>query len=275
MTYRNQWPSMGANYVTSMVTYEQSFINKNNGVGILLINDRSSNGVYSLNGVNLYFSNQQNLNSRLNLKVGLETGYKQNFIDNDKLYFEDSFNGESFSNISSEPFLNGLKSYYLDVGMGILLFNENSYIGLSVNHLNEPNQSLLFGKSRLPMKFGLHGLLITEVNKSSYPKDKVFYIPSFSFTRQGEFTELTVNNNFKNRNLLVGVGFRLVDGYSYRDAFIVNFGVDTDTITFLYGYDFTISPIGPSNGGAHEITTIIKVNRPQPKKRVVIPPCTF
>ena len=50
MTYRNQWPSLGAQYVTSMLSYEQSIVNSRNGVGITLLNDRSENGIYSLNG---------------------------------------------------------------------------------------------------------------------------------------------------------------------------------------------------------------------------------
>lgn len=275
MTYRNQWPSLGAQYVTSMVSYEQSFLTKNNGFGLLLLNDRSANGIYSLNSINMYFSNQQRINQNLNIKFGVEFGYKQNFIDNNKLFFEDSFNGSSFTNMTNEPLMNGLRVHYFDVGTGILLFNKKGFAGFSVNHINEPNQSLVYGESFLPKKFGLHGGINIEVNRTSYVRESITYMPSFSLLRQGESTELTLNNNIKKGGFLFGAGLRLVEGYSYRDAIILNFGVDTNDLIFFYGYDFTVSPLGPNTGGAHEITTIIKINDRRPKNKITVPSCAF
>jgi len=275
MSYRNQWPSIGNTYVTSVVSYEQSLLGKNNGFGLLMMNDRSANGIYSLNSVNLYFSNQQKINNNLNVKFGLELGYKQNFIDTDKLFFEDSFNGQSFTTMTSEPLMNGLRVHYFDIGGGVILFNKKGYIGFATNHLNEPNQSLIFGESYLPMKFGLHGGLNIEVNKYAYVEEHLVYMPSFSLVRQGEFTELTVNNNIKKGKFLFGGGFRLVEGYSYRDAIIFNFGVDTGDLVFYYGYDFTVSSLGPNTGGAHEITAVIKINQRPQKNKIIVPSCVF
>jgi len=275
MSYRNQWPSIGNTYVTSMVTYEQPLINKKNGVGFMVMNDRSGNGIYSLNSINMYFSNQQKIREKLNVKVGLEFGYKQNFIDHRKLFFEDSFNGQSFTNMTNESYLSGLRVHYFNIGAGGLLFNDKGYIGLSVNHLNEPNQSLLFGESYLPMKFGLQGGLNIEKNKVSYGVKDFSYMPSFSLLRQGEFTQLTVNNNLRTNKFLIGGGFRLVQGYSYRDAIILNFGVDADKLLFFYSYDFTISPLGPNTGGAHEITTIIRIENRKHKNKIIVPSCSF
>lgn len=275
MTYRNQWPSLGSQYVTSMVTYEQSLINRNNGIGLMLMNDRSSSGIYSLNSINLYLSNQQKIKQKFNIKFGLEFSYKQNFVDNSKLYFEDSFNGQSFTTMTSEPLMNGLRVNYFDIGGGVLFFNDKGFIGTSINHLNEPNQSLIFGESYLPMKFGLHGGMNIHVRRTSYSRERLVYMPSFSLLRQGEFTQLTVNNNIKKDKLLIGGGFRIVEGYSYRDAIILNFGVDTESLIFYYGYDFTVSPLGPNTGGAHEITTIIKIDRKKNRNKIVIPSCAF
>jgi type IX secretion system PorP/SprF family membrane protein len=275
MSYRNQWPSLGSTYVTSMVSYEQSILNKRNGFGLMLMNDRSGNGIYSLNSVNMYFSNQQKIKRNLNLKIGLEFGYRQNFIDDSKLFFEDSFNGQSFTNMTNEPLLNGLRVHYFDIGAGGLLFNDRGYIGFAVNHLNEPNQSLIFGESYLPMKYGLHGGLHIEKNKNSYFRQPLTYMPSFSLLRQGEFTQLTINNNIKKDNFLFGGGFRLVEGYSYRDAIILNFGVDTGELLFFYSYDFTVSPLGPNTGGSHEITTIIKVESRRDRNKITVPSCAF
>ena len=99
MSYRNQWPALGNQFVTSFLSYEEYAPSINSGFGVTLMNDRSGNGIYSLNSISTFYSNQQKLSHKLNVKLGLELGYKQNFIDNDKLFFEDSFNGESFTTL--------------------------------------------------------------------------------------------------------------------------------------------------------------------------------
>lgn len=281
MSYRNQWPSLGSDFVTSMVTYEQSMFGQKNGFGLMLLNDRSINdpniGPLSLNSINLYFSNQQKINRKLNVKFGFELSYRQKYIDHTKLNFPDTFDESSntFTNPTSETFIYGPRVNSFDLGAGILFFGDKWFTGLAINHLNEPNESFVSGESILPMKYGLHGGVNIEINKSFYPKVKTLYMPSFSLLRQGEFTELTVNNNIKNGNFLFGVGFKLFEGYSHRNALITNFGVDTGRLVFCYAYDLTVSELGPNTGGSHEISTIIRINQKSNKKKPIVPSCTF
>lgn len=275
MTYRNQWPSLGSQYVTSFLSYEEFNSRINSGYGVTLMNDRSANGIYSINAISGFYSNQQKIGNKLNVKLGLELGYKQNFIDSDKLFFEDSFNGESFSLATSEPFMNGLRVHFFDLSSGVLLFTDKFYFGFAANHLNTPNQSLVFGDSILPAKFGVHGGGHFHKDKSTDRKKNIIYMPSFSFLQQGTATQLTVNNNVKTGNFLVGGGFRFVEGYSFRDALIFNFGVDTGELVFHYSFDLTTSQLGPNTGGSHEISTIIKIKERPRKKSYTQPPCTY
>ena len=138
-------------------------------------------------------------------------GYKQNFIDSDKLFFEDSFNGESFSLATSEPFMNGLRVHFFDLSSGVLLFTDKFYFGFAANHLNTPNQSLVFGDSILP-KFGVHGGGHFHKDNQQIGRKHNLYYPFLSYNK--ESTQLTVNNNVKTGNFLVGGGFRFVEGYS-------------------------------------------------------------
>jgi len=275
MSYRNQWPALGNQFVTSMVTYEEYFSNINSGFGVLIMNDRSGGSIYSLNSINTYYSNQQQINRKVGVKFGLELSYKQNFVDTDKLFFEDSFNGTSFTNNTSEVFFYDAKTHYFDMGTGVLLFSDKGFVGLSVNHLTEPDQTLSFGGSKLPRKYGLHGSYQFTINETRNKLKSIYYVPSFLLLRQGEFTELTLNNNIRNGKFLGGIGLRLVEGYDYRDALIFNIGVDTKDLMFFYSYDFTISSLGPISGGAHELSVLIKIKE-RPKKKVHIsPPCAF
>lgn len=275
MTYRNHWPSLGSQYVTSVVTYEQYIRDLKSGFGILMMNDRSANGIYSLNSFNTYYSNQQKLTNNLNIKFGLEFSYKQNFIDSKKLFFEDSFNGVAFTNYTNESFLNNFKVNYFDVGTGILLFNHKWFAGFSVSHINQPNQTLIYGESYLPVKYNIHGGVIIPLDKSTDRNEDVTYTPSISILRQGQFTQLTLNNNIRKGKFLFGGGLRLVEGYSYRDALLLNMGVDTGELMFFYNYDVTISQLGPTTGGAHEISVVIKINNKTSEKKITVPSCSF
>lgn len=275
MTYRNHWPSLGSTFVTSVVTYEEYFPSINSGFGLMLMNDRSAGGIYSLNTVNGFYSNQQKITPKLNIKMGMEFSYKQNFVDQDKLYYEDSFNGTTFTSMTMEPFINGEKSTYFDLGAGILFFSDKSFVGLNVSHITEPNQSLIFGDSYLPRKYNLHMSRDFIIKESRNKIHRIYYTPSVMLTRQGEFTELTVNNNIRNGKLLFGGGFRLVEGYDYRDAAILNLGVDTNNLLFFYSYDITISSLGPNTGGSHEVSVVIRIKERQKKEQFSTIPCAF
>jgi hypothetical protein len=95
--------------------------------------------------------------------------------------------------------------------------------------------------------------------------NSITYMPSFSFLKQGEFSQLTVSNNVNLGKFLFGAGFRFVEGYSYRDALIFSFGVDTGDLVFHYS----------GTGGAHEISTIIRVNNKVKNNKVSVPSCSF
>jgi hypothetical protein len=52
-------------------------------------------------------------------------------------------------------------------------------------------------------------------------------------------------------------------------------GVDTGELMFFYNYDVTISQLGPTTGGAHEISVVIKINNKTSEKKITVPSCSF
>jgi hypothetical protein len=117
--------------------------------------------------------------------------------------------------------------------------------------------------------------VIIPLDKSTDRNEDVTYTPSISILRQGQFTQLTLNNNIRKGKFLFGGGLRLVEGYSYRDALLLNMGVDTGELMFFYNYDVTISQLGPTTGGAHEISVVIKINNKTSEKKITVPSCSF
>ena len=257
MTYRNQWPALGSNYVTSMVSYEQFVDEINGGLGVLLINDRSGGGMYSLNGASLFISNEQKLNRSLNIRVGFEGSYKQRFLDTGKLNFEDSFNGVVFTPNTSESFPYVGRHHYFDISTGAILFSDKFNLGISAHHLNRPDVSLVSNHSYLPIRYSIHGSKDFKVRKRYYD----YYItPHVAYFRQGAAQQYMIITNVKNEVLMGGVGFRGVVGQDYGDAVFFNFGINMDDLSFIYSYDLTVSRLTPGSGGSHEISVIIKTD---------------
>lgn len=257
MTYRNQWPALGSDYVTSMVSYEQFVDEINGGLGVLLINDRSGGGMYSLNGASLFISNEQKLNRNLNIRVGFEGSYKQRFLDTGKLNFEDSFNGVVFTPNTSESFPYVGRHHYFDISTGAILFSDKFNMGISAHHLNRPDVSLVSNHSYLPIRYSIHGSKDFKVRKRYYD---YFITPHVAYFRQGTAQQYMVITNVKNEILMGGVGFRGVVGQDYGDAIFFNFGINMDDLSFIYSYDLTVSRLTPGSGGSHEISVIIKTD---------------
>lgn len=264
MTYRNQWPALGSNYVTSMVSYEQYVEEISGGLGVLLINDRSGGGMYSLNGASLFISNEQKINRNLRVRVGFEGAYKQRFLDMDKLHFEDSFNGVSFTPITSEYFGYVGRHHYFDVNVGTILFSDKFNVGVSAHHINRPDISLVSNHSYLPIRYSIHGSRDFKVRKRYYD---YFITPHIAYFRQGTAQQYMIITNVKNDILMGGIGFRGVIGRDYADALFFNFGVNANSIKFIYSYDLTVSRLTPGSGGSHEVSVIIKTKCNRNRKR--------
>ena len=59
MNYRNQWPAMSGNYVTSAAAYDQHIPSISGGLGIIVMNDRAGRGTLSTSRISGIYSYQQ------------------------------------------------------------------------------------------------------------------------------------------------------------------------------------------------------------------------
>ena len=59
MNYRNQWPAMSGNYVTSAAAYDQHIPSISGGLGFIVMNDRAGRGTLSTSRISGIYSYQQ------------------------------------------------------------------------------------------------------------------------------------------------------------------------------------------------------------------------
>ena len=168
---------------------------------------------------------------------------------------------------STQDIPRGGKVSAVDFSAGILGFSDIIYGGFAVHHLNEPNESLIVGTSRLPMKYTVHAGAVIPIEKKKRDGDAKLS-PNVLYRRQGEFQQLNLGLYVNKGPLVAGLWFRgLLFGEKYRDSFIATIGIQTEVVRFGYSYDVTISELTPSTGGSHEVSLGINFECRQKKKK--------
>jgi len=155
--YRNQWPALEANFVTLSAYVDHFIDDKNSGIGFLIQRDKIGlAGLRSTSFTGTY-SYQLPLSEIFTMRVGANAGYYLRDINFSNLTFGDQFVNGVLTNPTNEQFDTGATKSFFNMGTGALLYSDDVWLGLAVDHLNKPNQSLIGEEDKLPMKFSVHG----------------------------------------------------------------------------------------------------------------------
>jgi type IX secretion system PorP/SprF family membrane protein len=271
MNYRNQWPQLSGTFVTYSASYDQHIETIQGGVGLLVMQDRAAQSTLKTTTVSGIYSYQQPITRKFSIKAGLQASYFQKSLDWSKLTFGDMIDPRKGFIYETKDQPRGGSVNNVDFSAGLLGFSDKFYGGFAVHHLNEPNESLIVGVSRLPMKFTMHAGAVIPINKRR-KDDQATISPNLLYRRQGEFQQLNIGMYVSKGPLVAGVWFRgLLFGEKYRDSFIATIGIQSDAIRFGYSYDVTISELTPSTGGSHEIsfTTTFPCRKKKAKFRTI------
>lgn len=268
MNYRNQWPSLTGNFVTTSASYDQNVQTIQGGLGLLVMNDRAAQGTLNTTTVSGMYSYAQNISRKFTIRAALQASYLQKSLDWSRLTFGDQIDPRKGFIYNTNDVQRGGTVKAIDFSAGLVGYSDRFYGGIAVHHLNEPNESLILGTSRLPMKYTVHAGALIPIEKKSRDNDARLS-PNILYRRQGEFQQLNLGLYVQKGPLVAGVWFRgLLFGQTYRDAFIATLGIQTDVVRVGYSYDVTISELTPSTGGSHEVSLGINFECRAKKKRL-------
>lgn len=258
LNYRNQWPSISNAYVSYNVSYDQYIPGIRSGIGVFAMSDRQGDGALVRNSVSAFYSYKLKVSEPIMISFGVQGRYIDYHVDEAKLTWGDQIDpttgeiykesDESIKNksISSIDFSAGAAMTYLD----------QWFIGVAVHHLTEPNMSFYDDpNAKIPMKFTVHGGVTINASEGMLGNDNdEDYIiePQILYMQQERFKQLDFGLYASKRPLVVGAWFR--HNFSNPDAFVALVGVKFNNIRFGYSYDVTVSKVGGSSGGAHEIS---------------------
>ncbi len=273
LNYRNQWPSLNA-YVTYAASYDQFITSANSGIGLLLVSDDAGAGLLKTNKVSGIYSYRVQVQKNSFLKIGIEASAVQTRLNWDQLVFFDQLDREfGATSPGGTPYPteevrpDDLTKTYFDVSAGLLFYSPIFYGGLSIKHLNRPNEALLGINDNLngglPMRFTLHGgaeITLAEGNKG---RPGTFISPNAMFIQQGDFGQINVGAYLNVAYVFGGVWYRHAFGNS--DAAIFQLGFNQGMYKIGYSYDMTVSGLAQESGGtggSHEISISISLEKP-------------
>ena len=156
MSYRNQWPAMSGSFVTTSAAYDQHVETLSGGLGFIVMNDQAGRGTLSTTTASGIYSYQQAITRKLSIKAAMQVTYMQKALDWGRLNFGDMIDPRRGFIYETQDVPRGGMVQAVDFSTGFLGFTDKYYFGMAVHHLNEPNESLVVGTSRLPMKYTVH-----------------------------------------------------------------------------------------------------------------------
>jgi type IX secretion system PorP/SprF family membrane protein len=281
--YRNQWPSLNANFITSVVSVDHFIEKANSGVGITLLNDSQGNRIKNTE-VSALYAYQLRVGDKSFLRMGLQGSYAVRSFDSNGLIFGDQLSNSGYTGAgSSDPLANITykPDDSFDVGSGFLFYNPKVFLGLSVNHITQP--SLTFRDNSpadgcvngdcIPRKFMLNGgynINLSHLITNSANMDKEFTItPTFLYKKQGQFSQLDIGAYATYTPLTFGLQYRgiplkkVFDNFPNQDAIAALVGFRFDNFSVGYSYDATISGLatGRGTGGSHEFSISYQLDK--------------
>ena len=276
MNYRNQWPAVPGVFHTYSISFDKALTNFNSGIGVLATYDVAGSGNLSTTNIGLLYSYDFNINKEWHIRPGINFKFYYLGLDISKLVFNSQITGSGTSpSITPPPFDNVA---HVDFATSALVYNERTWAGFTLDHLLSPKTSFYGDDATVPVKLNFYGG--TQILKKTRLRQKIQEVLSvaINFQKQGKFYQSDLGLYYYKDPLIFGIWYRGIPLVTSQagDAIIGLIGIKTNQLHIGYSYDFTISNLIGSTGGAHEISLVYEFNNlsiGQLKKRVRAIPC--
>ena len=276
LNYRNQWPAVPGVFHTYSISFDKALTNFNSGIGVLATYDVAGSGNLSTTNIGLLYSYDFNINKDWHIRPGVNFKFYYLGLDIGKLVFNSQITGSGTTpSVTPPPFDNVAD---VDFASSALIYNDRTWAGITLDHLLKPKTSFYGDESTVPMKLNLYGgAQILKKTRLRVKMQEVLSV-AMNFQKQGKFYQTDIGLYYYKDPLIFGIWYRGIPLATSQagDAIIGLIGIKTSQLHIGYSYDFTISNLISSTGGAHEISLVYEFNNlslGQLKKRIRAIPC--
>lgn len=268
LNYRNQWPALTGTFVTTSASYDQDVRGIMGGLGLLVTSDQAGKGTLNTTTVSGIYSYTQAVSRKFSLKAGFQATYFQKSLDWNKLTFGDMIDPRRGFIYATNDVPRGGSVGNADFSAGLLGYTDIFFVGFAAHHLTEPNESLIVGTSKMPLKITAHGGAAIPLGmRGKYGEPKTKISPNILYQQQAAFRQLNLGLYVDHGPIMAGVWYRS------KDAFIALIGFHTGQLKFGYSYDVTTSKLTTATAGSHEISLTLQFDCKKKRRRVRTVPC--
>jgi len=277
--FRDQWPAIPKTFISTAFSIDHNFRNMKSGLGLLVFADQAGEGNLGLINAGLIYSYDINVTPDIHIRPGFNFQYARAGVNIGKLY--------SIKNIGSGGLISGSaaeKSYdyrqYFDFTFSTIAYSKLFWGGITLDHLFMPDEALttIGSQSRIPVKISIYGggKIISMEDFHSKREESLSGV--FLFRKQQINTQLDLGFYWTRTPMIIGMYYRGIPfGKTLKssDAIVFLVGYKIEDVSVGYSYDYTISSLAGTTGGAHEISVIYEFNKvPRVKKKKWAPvPC--
>lgn len=288
INYRNQWPSLTHSFTTTSAYIDHYSKAVNSGIGLIVNQHKESFLQFTSTEIGAVYSYKLIIAEGVVFRTGFQLSYFQKNVNFEDLIFGNQIDIDNGQVIgpSGETFDRGLRVNFISASAGGMLYTKNFWIGAAAHHINEPNQSLVGNESLLARKYSLHagyklpfskGKRLRTVEYQFQERSATFAI---NYKNQGGFNQLDAGVQLYFQPLVLGAWYRGIPVQSVNkvvknESIIFLTGLELNqNIAFGYSYDFTVSKLAGSTGGAHEFSFTFTFGKIKKRtKRDTILPC--
>ena len=281
LNYRLQWPGVQPGYETYMAAYDHRFSTAPVGMGAMVLRDKAGSSGLTSTTIGMSYSYEARINYKRAIRGGVRLGYTMRGVNPDGYLFADQIIRDNAPQ-TIEPNLVP-RTNYLDLAGGLMYYSESFWAGVSVNHLNKPNMSLMVdGQAPLERRMSVHaGYRFPIDGQRTVAKSETRMTIATHYKMQGKWDQLDLGAYADHHQFTAGLWYRGLPivkaykpGYGNNEAVILMIGYQTENqLRFVYSYDITISKLTMRSAGAHEISLIYEWPKQVKKRKHKIVPC--
>lgn len=276
--HRSQWRTIATKpFNTSALSFDMPL--QKMKVGAYVLNNRAGAGSYNVLNFLLCgaydFSFKKNPYHRF--AAGAQIGVIHKSVNLEKLYFStqyNSANGGSFNtDLPSGEIFTNASIVLPESNVGLMYYHANTrarinpFLGFSLFHITEPNESFFGVLNKLPRRYLAHGGMKINMNEKLQ-----FLIHSLGMQQSNDreiLNSLLINYYLKSSDVFLLAGAT----YRNKDAAIAHLGFQYKNYTYRFSYDINTSTLSAiSNGrGGFELSVVYIMRKPIPNPIVSCP----
>jgi type IX secretion system PorP/SprF family membrane protein len=262
--FRSQWRNSAFKTNSNYAFFDTWFEGFKTGIGISFLNQTESNSSYTFNQINLNYAMAFQMSDTWYFRPSISAGFGMKNYGFQNLLLEDqiNLNSNTIRTSTLDPLLLNEQRNFFDFNASILFNNEDSWIGLTIKHLNKPNISLTdSGNVPLDIFWSVHTkyyLPFFENSNSWFThKSKINLLTNFMM--QGNFNRLDVgaqyvfDDTFSLGITAAASPMNNNDNASFINSVSTFAGVRWQGFRFGYSYNFNTTEL-MNTGGIHEFS---------------------